>query len=845
MQHHSWDQAAGDAARLAVAIVGDISGLEGAVDAADKVVQQAAERMSKQGGIAGSDFGEQFGDNSLMGQVGQRMADVFGQGFSGQLQRVLPGVMKHVVSGAALLAVAEIGRVVGRQAVELTGLGAELEAVANSYEILADAPGPWMEAMREASRNTVSDMELMRSANRAMLMGVVEDQSQLEDLLRVSHAMARARGMDVTDYFTRMTNALASLHPTTLRSLGIMIDTSTVYGELAESIGKSVSALDDQEKRQAIVAAILEQELVQSLIAAQDEGDNLADQLGRTGTAQDNFRQSLGRLVGEAVGASGALDTIAAGFDFLAGSIDRIDLEKLGRVVQAIRIGGVMGGVAETGRMVGTAMAEEFVETAGLMTGEQFNEMLQEQANLLVGTSESWEDYRQAIDDLLVPGKEYEDWMDRLDWATYLEMFALATTEVIMNEEAFQRAMATWGGVPQVMDSVAVSMDGASDSARALARVMQELGAVEIPNLRRIGEDISGLVEAQLGTEEMLERRQRQLGSMTPLSEEWFSTMQDINKLQSTIAKEGRADMEAYHDVYVKFNRSRMDDIQLLRDLQREQEGYTQSSVEWFELQMEIDSVESRIEREREAAANRATQRANQRMREIEAQRRAMEGLIRQQIQLTQVTHEDMLRTQLGVYEDKPDEYIRRLRSAVHDEESLWKDLLQGRSGAEAELYLLEQERAFRMGAWHELGPGFDRAEAIERIVENVNRELEAQRQMQALVEEIMMHPGLVGVDRQQIERTLGLPEDYTRTGLDNARAFAEGLDMAVPEAVAQLHESFEEEFREEKERWVLMGELSIRWFTEGIEQGAHDKAVETLVNMIAPRVADMLRGRP
>ena len=220
---------------------------------------------------------------------------------------------------------------------------------------------------------------------------------------------------------------------------------------------------------------------------------------------------------------------------------------------------------------------------------------------------------------------------------------------------------------------------------------------------------------------------------------------------------------------------------------------------------------------------------------------REMRGLVEGQLSLTSVTREDMLATQLGIYQDKPDEYLRRLRSAVQDEKSAWKDLLGGRSGAEAEYYLMQQEQAFQQGRWGEMGPGFDRTAAIDTVVANVRAQIEAERTRAALIDEIMQHPDIsgAGLSRNEIAVMAGLPADYQELGAERGAALAQGITEVG--AGVQFTTQFQEEFTATRQQWVDMGVLSVAWLAQGIEKGATPDVAALLVRLLAPMVEDAL----
>jgi hypothetical protein len=714
-------------------------------------------------------------------QAGVESGKHFSDGFEREVLSLMPRSIKMIAQGLVAAGIVELGKAAIRTASELAVLGGRLDGIERGFEALADSPDAFMRAMREASRGSISDMELMRAANRAMVMGIAEDQQTLVDMIQVSRAMSEMMGIDIADYFHRLTNALTSLHPVALRNLGISVSLSSATEQYAKSLGLQAKELDESQKKAAVLAAILQDPLVRNLMDASENTQFLTERIQAAGAAKENFRQQAGRVVGELIEESGAIEAQIGFFGGLTAAMREFNVENVrAMATQPTAFSALLSIPMEFGRAWAVAKAQSQQE---LYEVEQATDEAAEATRL-------W--YQDALD-----GN-----------AMYIQ--SLGNLKMELKD------------IPRILDiHQRMELVGASPE--------QE---IEILRIR------------QKSVDTMLEHEQIEL-----------RILQLQHRIKEEAIKRGEALNEAAlkdHEIVLSLQEQR----HLIGMATTAQIKYWQAKLltvstvrEHEQILLNIARLENQLVEEGKRAAATAAREAkrahDERMRQIEAERRELESMVSKEIKLTQVTREDTLRTGLGIYRDKPDEYIRRLRSAVQDEKSLWKDLLEGREGAAAELYLLEQEEAFRSGAWHQLGPGFDREEAISRIVENVRAQIEAQRHMQSLINEIMARPELAGIDRRTIERAVGLPEDYRQTGTDNVRAFAAGLESGVPSAIQQLNDSFEEEFTAQEERWFTLGEMSVVWFTRGIEAGQHQRAVDALVGLIAPRVAERLQGRP
>ncbi len=111
--------------------------------------------------------------------------------------------------------------------------------------------------VREASLGTVSDMDIITSANKAMMLGVGGNAEQLANLMEIAAFKGRAMGISTSQAFDDMARGVGRMSPMILDNLGIIVDAKTTYGNYAESIGKSASELTRAEKIQALLNKVL------------------------------------------------------------------------------------------------------------------------------------------------------------------------------------------------------------------------------------------------------------------------------------------------------------------------------------------------------------------------------------------------------------------------------------------------------------------------------------------------------------------------------------------------------------------------------------------------------------
>ena len=164
-----------------------------------------------------------------------------------------------------------------------------------------------LQKFRTATDGTVSDIELMKQANNAMLLGIVQSDDQFADLIDNAQRLAQAVGQDAVFGIESLTTGIGRQSKLMLDNLGIIVDTQKAYDVYAESIGKSTSELDDNEKKQAFIQATMES-VNEKVAQLGKEQLTAADATNQLATAFENLQGTIGiELQDEVQDLSGAL----------------------------------------------------------------------------------------------------------------------------------------------------------------------------------------------------------------------------------------------------------------------------------------------------------------------------------------------------------------------------------------------------------------------------------------------------------------------------------------------------------------------------------------------------------
>jgi len=171
------------------------------------------------------------------------------------------GVKGMLQLGAAAAAVGSTIKIISELS-EAAREAAQFERMSTAAQDLARSYGQSMddilEATRKASLGTVSDYDLMASANKALMLGVGQNAEDMAKLMEVAAVRGRAMGLSTTQAFNDIVTGIGRKSKLILDNLGIMLDLNDVYSDYAETLGKTSDQLTDNEQKQAMLNAVLD-----------------------------------------------------------------------------------------------------------------------------------------------------------------------------------------------------------------------------------------------------------------------------------------------------------------------------------------------------------------------------------------------------------------------------------------------------------------------------------------------------------------------------------------------------------------------------------------------------------
>jgi len=176
-------------------------------------------------------------------------------------------------------------------------LGGVIETLKASFEALSEAQGATdasLMELREAVRGTVSDMDLLTSANTAMSFSI-----PYEEFVKYAEAAAvvgRAVGIDGAQAIDNFTIALGRLSPRILDNLGIQLSLEEANKIYAERLGVTVESLTEATRATAYHTIATERLMEQAALLAGTTSEAQIAQEGFTASMK-NLQTATGSLL--------------------------------------------------------------------------------------------------------------------------------------------------------------------------------------------------------------------------------------------------------------------------------------------------------------------------------------------------------------------------------------------------------------------------------------------------------------------------------------------------------------------------------------------------------------------
>lgn len=199
-------------------------------------------------------------------------------------------VNKTMVGAGAAIGAAGLAGAAGLSSLaKEAGKGVGVAKAFNSF--FGEMADDTLATLREATKGTVSDIDLMTQANQAMLLGI--DPKALPEMFEGAFAAAQATGRPVADAIGDITTGIGRQSKLILDNLGIIVKQEVANKKYAEKLKIVNRELTEEEKKAAFTNEVMEA-LAINTERIGELTDTAATATQRANAQWDNAKQSLG-----------------------------------------------------------------------------------------------------------------------------------------------------------------------------------------------------------------------------------------------------------------------------------------------------------------------------------------------------------------------------------------------------------------------------------------------------------------------------------------------------------------------------------------------------------------------
>jgi len=245
-------------------------------DKASTKVQKLSEASNKSAGVI-SKLGGAFGKIGLPLIVANQGLELFNK---------LVGSVGSIVSGG----------------IGLANLANEFEGLNSAFEGLKASVGEdgatAFNSLKSATKGLISDMDLLRSSNQALLLGVDDGSGKMNQLSEDAIRLGRAMGITAKDAVDSLVIGIGRQSKLVLDNLGVIVDAKTAYENFAEANNIVGRTLTDSEKKLAFQAEAFAQ-ISEKASRLPDITNNVAQGFQVLGNTFESIKISIGQVIND------------------------------------------------------------------------------------------------------------------------------------------------------------------------------------------------------------------------------------------------------------------------------------------------------------------------------------------------------------------------------------------------------------------------------------------------------------------------------------------------------------------------------------------------------------------
>jgi hypothetical protein len=170
-----------------------------------------------------------------------------------------------------------------KQLIEFSRQAARVQDMSRAFTTLSGTGENASIAVNKISRavkGTMSQMDLFKQANNAMILGVTRNTDEMSEMFQIAQTLGAALGVDTAHAVESLITGIGRQSRLMLDNIGIIVKSEEAYESYAKELGVTKDELTDAQKKQAFFTAAME--------SARTKAAELGNQQL---TARDQFNQ--------------------------------------------------------------------------------------------------------------------------------------------------------------------------------------------------------------------------------------------------------------------------------------------------------------------------------------------------------------------------------------------------------------------------------------------------------------------------------------------------------------------------------------------------------------------------
>ena len=148
-----------------------------------------------------------------------------------------------------------------KQILQLTQEAVKVQRMEKAFDSLtgaAENSAIGMSKLRSATLGTMNNMDLLKQANNAMILGVTKNTDEMSDMFNMAKRLGDALGVDTARSVESLVTGIGRQSRLMLDNIGIIVKADEAYESYAKKLKITKDELTDAQKKQAFFTAAME-----------------------------------------------------------------------------------------------------------------------------------------------------------------------------------------------------------------------------------------------------------------------------------------------------------------------------------------------------------------------------------------------------------------------------------------------------------------------------------------------------------------------------------------------------------------------------------------------------------